>query len=83
MGSNLKLDTVSLTMGEKNYLSLINLFLLQEHSHENSSDGEIVCQNKETYTVLLKSKVTVWQYKFSRNKDWVSRWKIEFQETVN
>ena len=46
MGSNLKLDTVSLTMGEKNYLSLINLFLLQEHSHENSSDGETVCQNR-------------------------------------
>ena len=46
VGSNLKLDTVSLTMGEKNYLSLINLFLLQEHSHENSSDGEIVCQNR-------------------------------------
>ena len=40
-------------------------------------------KTEETYTVLLKSKVTVWQYKFSRNKDWVSRWKIEFQETVN
>ena len=58
MGSNLKLDTVSLTIGEKNYLSLINLFLLQEHSHENSSDGEIVCQNRRNIHSIAQ-KVTV------------------------